>query len=75
MPQEPVSPVSVQNDEYRQLEVQHHEYESRLGELAEKAVLSDEEQVEESTLKKKKLQVKDRMLEISRRQRLGEAHP
>jgi uncharacterized protein YdcH (DUF465 family) len=75
MPQEPVSPVSVQNDEYRQLEVQHHEYESRLGELAEKAVLSDEEQVEESTLKKKKLQVKDRMQEISRRQRVGEAHP
>jgi uncharacterized protein YdcH (DUF465 family) len=75
MPQEPVSPVSVQSDEYRQLEAQHHEYESRLGELAEKAVLSDEEQVEERALKKKKLQVKDRMLEISRRQRLGEAHP
>jgi uncharacterized protein YdcH (DUF465 family) len=75
MAQEPVSPKAVDNDEYRQLEVQHHEYESRLGELAEKAVLSDEEQVEETTLKKKKLQLKDRMLEISRRQRGGEAHP
>ena len=75
MPQEPVSPKAVDNDEYRQLEVQHHEYESRLGELAEKAVLSDEEQVEETTLKKKKLQLKDRMLEISRRQRGSEAHP
>jgi uncharacterized protein YdcH (DUF465 family) len=75
MPQEPVSPRAVDNDEYRQLEEQHHEYESRLGELAGKAVLSDEEQVEEITLKKKKLQLKDRMLEISRRRRGGEAHP
>ncbi|HXK09580.1 MAG TPA: YdcH family protein [Vicinamibacteria bacterium] len=75
MPQEPVSPMSVDTDEYHQLEAQHHEYESRLGELAEKAVLSDEEQVEETTLKKKKLQVKDRMQEISRRRRVGEAHP
>ena len=75
MPQEPVSPTHVDVDEYRQLEVQHHEYESRLGELAEKAVLSDEEQVEETTLKKKKLQLKDRMQEIARRQRVGSAHP
>jgi len=75
MPQEPVSPTTVEVDEYRKLEAQHHEYESRLGELAEKAVLSDDEQVEETTLKKKKLQIKDRMLEISRRHRGGEAHP
>ena len=76
MPQEPVSPTAVQSDdEYRQLEVQHHEYEGRLGELADKAVLSDEEQVEETTLKKKKLQIKDRMLEMTRRYRGGEAHP
>ena len=75
MPHEPVSPASVHSDEYRQLEAQHHEYESRLGELAEKAVLSDEEQVEETTLKKKKLQVKDRMQEIARRSRGAAAHP
>jgi uncharacterized protein YdcH (DUF465 family) len=75
MPQEPVSPTIVQSDEYRQLEAQHHEYESRLGELADKAVLSDEEQVEETTLKKKKLQVKDRMQEIARRTGGAAAHP
>lgn len=74
MSQEPVSPTIVQSDEYRQLEVQHHEYESRLGELAEKAVLSDEEQVEETTLKKKKLQLKDRMQQLAR-QRGESAHP
>jgi uncharacterized protein YdcH (DUF465 family) len=75
MLQEPVSPDSPVADEYRRLMAQHHEYESRLGELAEKAVLSDEEQVEESTLKKKKLQLKDRMQEIARRGREATAHP
>ena len=78
MPQEP---VSLSNDslpsdeEYVQLEVQHHEYESRLSELAEKAVLTDEEQFEETTLKKKKLQIKDRMQAIARGQQGASAHP
>ena len=78
MPQEPVSlsDDSLPSDEeYVQLEVQHHEYESRLSELAEKAVLTDEEQFEETTLKKKKLQLKDRMQAIARRQRGAAAHP
>lgn len=76
MPQETVSPARTMTDEeYRQLEAQHHQYESRLGELADKAVLSDEEQVEESTLKKKKLQLKDRMQEIARRGGPSPAHP
>ncbi len=72
MSQEAVSPdlaVVRGDEEYRQLEARHHEYESRLGELAQKAVLSDAEQVEESTLKKKKLQLKDRMQQIARRYR------
>jgi len=64
----------VQNEEYRRLDEQHHEYESRLMALTEKVVLSDEEQVEETTLKKKKLQVKDRMEAIARQAREG-AHP
>ena len=78
MPQEPVSlsddPLR-RDEEYVQLEVQHHEYESRLSELAEKAVLTDDEQFEETTLKKKKLQIKDRMQAIARRQRDAAAHP
>ena len=74
MSQESVSPTSVKSDdEYRQLAEQHHQYESRLGELAEKAVLSDDEQVEEATLKKKKLQLKDRMASLSRVVRGGVA--
>jgi uncharacterized protein YdcH (DUF465 family) len=76
MSQESVSPISVKSDdEYRELAEQHHLYESRLGELAEKAVLSDDEQVEEATLKKKKLQLKDKMQELSRRSRGSAAHP
>ncbi len=77
MPQQPVSlsDNSVNDEEYVNLEVQHHEYESRLSELAEKAVLSEDEQFEETTLKKKKLQIKDRMQEIARRQRGAAAHP
>ena len=61
----------TQNEEYRRLDQQHHDFESRLMALTEKAVLNDEEQVEETTLKKKKLQVKDRMEAIARQVREG----
>jgi hypothetical protein len=64
----------LQNEEYRRLNEEHHEYESRLSALGAKAVLSDEEQVEESTLKKKKLSVKDRMYSLARQVR-GEVAP
>jgi uncharacterized protein YdcH (DUF465 family) len=63
------------NDEYRRLNEQHHEYESRLDSLTAKVVLSDDEQVEETNLKKKKLQIKDRMEAIARQVREGAAHP
>jgi uncharacterized protein len=71
MPQEPVSLSgdAPNHAEYRELEAQHHEFETRLNALAAKAVLSDEEQIEETTLKKKKLQIKDRMQELARRGR------
>lgn len=61
------------HDEYRKLDLQHHEFERRLSALADKAVLSDDEQLEETTLKKRKLQVKDRMETIARQ--LRAAHP
>jgi uncharacterized protein YdcH (DUF465 family) len=64
----------VQSEEYRRLDQQHHEFESRLMTLTEKLVLSDEEQVEETTLKKKKLQVKDRMEAIARQVGEGAVH-
>jgi hypothetical protein len=63
------------NEEFRKLDQQHREYESRLVALTDKVVLSADEQVEEVTLKKKKLQVKDRMEAIARQAREGAAHP
>jgi hypothetical protein len=61
--------VLMANEEYRVLSQQHHEYEQRLSALTDKPVLSDDEQLEETTLKKKKLQLKDRMEAIARRVR------
>ena len=57
------------DDEYRQLSAKHQELELRLKELADKHYLSEPEQREEVTLKKRKLQLKDRMEDIVRRQR------
>jgi uncharacterized protein YdcH (DUF465 family) len=57
------------NDEYRQLAAKHHELDDRLHELIAKHYLSDDEQFEEVRLKKRKLQLKDRMEEILRSQR------
>jgi uncharacterized protein YdcH (DUF465 family) len=67
--QAPSKEQLLNNEEYRRLHDQHHEFEDRLLSLTEKVVLSDEEQVEETTLKKKKLQIKDRMEAIAREAR------
>jgi uncharacterized protein YdcH (DUF465 family) len=47
------------NPTFRDLVHQHQNYEQRLTELAGLTYPSDDEQFEESTLKKKKLMVKD----------------
>ena len=54
------------DDNYRQLAEQHHQLDDRLHELTERHYLSTSEQVEESTLKKRKLALKDRMEEMAR---------
>ena len=64
----------LENEEYKRLHEQHHEYEARLSQFTDKAVLSDEEQVEETTLKKKKLQVKDRIKTITHHTHKEAAH-
>jgi len=56
------------NEEFRELATKHHELDDRLHELSARPYLSDSEQVEEVQLKKRKLQLKDRMEEILRRQ-------
>ena len=56
-----------QDDEYRDLAEQHRALESRLAELLGQPYRSGAEQIEEATLKKKKLHIKDRMEQILRR--------
>jgi uncharacterized protein YdcH (DUF465 family) len=49
---------------FRRLSVKHRELEERLTQLTERRFLTAEEKVEESTLKKQKLKVKDEMESI-----------
>jgi uncharacterized protein YdcH (DUF465 family) len=62
------------DEELHNLADQHHQLEDRLHELTAKQYLSEPEQVEEVTLKKKKLLLKDRMEDIMRRHRQGHTH-
>jgi len=55
------------DEEYRQLATQHHDLDEKIHSLATRHYLSDPEQIEESTLKKRKLQLKDQMEMILRR--------
>ena len=52
------------HDQYRELAERHHELDDRLHELIDRSHLSETEQVEETTLKKRKLALKDRMEQI-----------
>jgi uncharacterized protein YdcH (DUF465 family) len=55
--------------EFHDLALKHHQLEDRLHELTAKPYLSEPEQVEEVTLKKRKLLLKDRMEGILRQRR------
>ena len=55
------------DEEYHELAARHHELDERLSQLTAKNYLSEPEQLEEATLKKRKLQLKDRMEDIRRR--------
>ncbi len=53
--------LSAQDDEFKNWLEEHHRCEDRLSELAAKNQVSTEEEIEEKTLKKRKLQLKDAM--------------
>lgn len=61
------------DDQFRQLAEQHHQLDNRLHELTRKHYLSDSEQIEEVTLKKRKLALKDQMEQILRQFAQGRA--
>ena len=56
--------LMTSNSEFRELAREHGRYEERLSELSSLAYPSDEEQLEEVTLKKKKLAIKDQMYSL-----------
>ena len=56
--------LMTNNPEFRELVREHGRYEERLSELSALAYPSDEEQLEETTLKKKKLAIKDQMYSL-----------
>jgi uncharacterized protein YdcH (DUF465 family) len=59
--------------EFRELATLHRQLDDRLRELESKHYLTDSEQIEEVTIKKRKLHLKDRMEDILRRHHLAQA--
>ena len=60
------------DEEFHSLSDQHRQLDDRIHELTSKPYLSEPEQLEEVTLKKQKLQLKDRMEDILRRHKREE---
>ena len=66
-PDDPVRAVLLENhDEFRQLVSEHHQLDERIHQLSSLAYLTDQQQFEEVSLKKKKLALKDRIQSILR---------
>jgi len=59
------------DEEFRQLATQHHDLDEKIHDLTNRHYLSEPEQVEEVTLKKRKLHLKDQMESILRKHSLG----
>ncbi len=59
--------LSSENEEFRRLARKHRELDERIAVLSGRFLLTDEEKFEESTLKKKKLALKDKMADFVRR--------
>jgi uncharacterized protein YdcH (DUF465 family) len=59
-------PLLDNDNRYRELAERHHQLDDRLHELTDRHYLSTTEQVEEVTLKKKKLALKDQMEQLAR---------
>jgi uncharacterized protein YdcH (DUF465 family) len=62
------------NEQYRQLAERHHQLDDRLHELSGRQYLSASEQLEEVTIKKWKLALKDQMEQIARGSTAGYGH-
>jgi uncharacterized protein YdcH (DUF465 family) len=63
--------LMVTSEEFRKLAAEHHAYSEQLERLSSRHFLSEEEKLQEITLKKKKLMLKDQMYSILQRYRKG----
>ena len=61
--------LMASNPEYRRLAAEHQAYSEQLDKLSSRLHLSDEEKIQETTLKKKKLMLKDQMYSIVQKYR------
>lgn len=57
------------NEDYRRLAAEHQSYDDQLEDLTNKHFLSEEEQLQEKLLKKKKLLLKDQMYAVLQKAR------
>ena len=62
------------SDQFRRLAAEHKSYDNQLDKLSSRAFLSEEEKLQETLLKKKKLLLKDQMYSMVQKYRreLGE---
>jgi uncharacterized protein YdcH (DUF465 family) len=58
--------LMMESEEFQKLSEQHRELDARLKILNKKHFLTDDEKLEETTIKKKKLAIKDRMAVLIR---------
>src|SRR5260370_11516826 len=65
--------LSTEDEQFRQWIEEHHQCEHRLSELSTKNEITTDEEVEEKTLKKRKLHLKDQMAERIRSYEMANA--
>ncbi len=59
----------ARNDEFKKLAAEHQSYDEQLEQLSRRHHLSDDERIQQITLKKKKLLLKDQMYTIVQKYR------
>ncbi|HEX9020430.1 MAG TPA: DUF465 domain-containing protein [Nitrospirota bacterium] len=68
-----VSRLRVESPEFQKWEDEHHKLETTLASIDAHVYLSPEEEMERKRIQKLKLAAKDKMMEIIRRSRVGQA--
>ena len=75
-PEDTVRAVLLEShDEFRQLVTEHHTLDQQIRELSSIHYLTDQQQFEEVSLKKRKLALKDRIEGIVRQHHVGQPVP